>query len=100
MSARPVAVLTSLRAASIASAPVGPQNWILALREKFAGSRSNKSRMKRSFTGVVRSSVNNGRSAFKAAPMASVTAGWLCPSASEPAPARQSMNTRPSMSST
>ena len=40
---RPVAVRTSSSAASTASVPVGPQNWIFASRASSAGSRPNRS---------------------------------------------------------
>ncbi len=97
---RPVAVRTSFSAASTASVPVGPQNWIFASAASAGGSRPNRSWTNWSFTGVVRSRVCSGSSSARTWRIASITTGWLCPSARVPAPARQSMKVRPSTSST
>ena len=56
----PVAVLHSLMAASAASVPAGEQNCILALEANSGGRIENSVSTKRSFNGVVRSSVWSG----------------------------------------
>jgi hypothetical protein len=55
---------TSLSAASMASAPVGPQNWMRALRAKRGGSVPRRVSTNSSLMGVVRSSVSSGSSSL------------------------------------
>ena len=97
--ARPVAVRASLIAASTASAPVGPQNWIRPSRSD-GGRTANSASMNASRSGVERSSVVSGAPERSASWSAATTAGWRWPSASEPAPARQSRYVRPDVSRT
>ena len=57
------------------SVPVGPANWIFAFCANRAGNTENKSCTKRSFTGVVRSSVCSGSSSASTPRIAAMTTG-------------------------
>ncbi|KYG53789.1 hypothetical protein AWI43_04340 [Streptomyces sp. WAC04657] len=85
-----MAVRTSLRAASTASVPAGPQNWTRASSASSPGRVANSSEVKASLTGVARSRTWSGAPESRTFLIASRTTGWLWPSASVPAPERQS----------
>ncbi len=87
---RPVAVCISLSAASTASVPAGPQKCTRARAANSAGRLSNSALVKSSFSAVARSSRCSGAPLSRVRRMASSTTGWLWPSASVPAPERQS----------
>lgn len=78
---RPVAARTSLKAASTASVPAGPQNCTRAWSARPGGRVRNSSVMKASLTGVARSRTWRGAPESRTLRIASRTTGWLCPRA-------------------
>ncbi len=98
ISSRPVAVLHSLRAASTALAPVGPQKWIRVRSRIGSGSIPMVRSVNSSLTGVGKSRPCTNSSSWRCAAVSG--SGWLWPRDSTPAPLRKSRKTFPSRSST